>query len=125
MCLLSTGSAYYYTLTQPILVRKSDFRIRVSDILQASGQPQTEIFEIRPEFRYKGLHANFWIGVELCRRYGLSDLEKGLRSWKPVQEPVKEPELPEFIETTDFPVSVRPRLILVPNIASRTNNVHR
>ena len=53
---------------------------------------------------------DFWIGVELCRRYGLSDLEKGLRSWKPVQEPgkepAKEPELSEFIEITDVPVPV-------------------
>ena len=94
-------------------MRKSDFRIRVSDILQASGQPQTEIFEIRREFRYKGSYVDFWIGLELCRRYGLSDLEKGLRSWKPVQEPVKEPakepELSEFIEITDFPVPVMVR----------------
>ena len=90
-------------------MRKSDFRIRVSDILQASGQPQTEIFEIRREFRYKGSYVDFWIGLELCRRYGLSDLEKGLRSWKPVQEPAKEPELSEFIEITDFPVPVMVR----------------
>ena len=56
---------------------------------------------------------DFWIGLELCRRYGLSDLEKGLHSWKPVQEPVKEPakepELSEFIEITDFPVPVMVR----------------
>ena len=94
-------------------MRKSDFRIRVSDILQASGQPQTEIFEIRREFRYKGSYVDFWIGLELCRRYGLSDLEKELRSWKPVQEPVKEPAkepgLSEFIEVTDFPVPVMVR----------------
>ncbi len=90
-------------------MRKSDFRIKVSDILQASGQPQTEIFEIRREFRYKGSYVDFWIGVELCRRYGLSDLEKWLRSWNPVQEPEKEPELSEFIEITDFPVPVMVR----------------
>ncbi len=57
---------------------------------------------------------DFWVGVELCRRYGLTELEEGLRSWKPVKEPelsepVKEPELSEFIEITDFasPVVVR------------------
>ena len=105
-------------------MRKSDFRIRVSDILQASGQPQTEIFEIRREFRYKGSYVDFWIGVELCRRCGLSDLEKGLRSWKPVQEPVKEPakepELSEFIEITDFPVPV-----MVRRSDFRINATHR
>ena len=57
---------------------------------------------------------DFWVGVELCRRYGLTELKEGLRSWKPVKEPellkpVKEPELSEFIEITDFasPVMVR------------------
>ena len=88
---------------QPVLVRKSDFRIRVSDILQASGQPHTEIFEIRREFRYKGLYVDFWVGVELCRRYGLRELERDLRSWKPAKEPAKEPELSGFIEIADFP----------------------
>lgn len=95
-------------------MRRSDFRIRVCDILQASGQPQTEIFEIRREFRYKGSYVDFWVGVELCRRYGLTELEEGLRNWQPVNEPdlsdpVKAPELPEFIEITDFasPVVVR------------------
>ena len=106
-------------------MRKSDFRIRVSDILQASGQPHTEIFEIRREFRYKGLYVDFWIGVELCRRYGLRELERDLRSWKPEKEPAKEPakkpakepakgpakgpELSGFIEITDFPSPVMVR----------------
>ncbi len=45
----------------------------------------------------------------MCRRYGLSDLEKWLRSWNSVQESEKESELSEFIEITDFPVSVMVR----------------
>lgn len=57
---------------------------------------------------------DFWVGVELCRRYGLIELEKELRTWKnvpqePVKESVKNPKLSGFIEITDFsnPVLVR------------------
>ena len=64
---------------------------------------------------------DFWIGVQLCRRYGLRELERDLRSWKPEKEPAKEPtekpakepaketELSEFIEITDFPSPVMVR----------------
>ncbi len=39
---------------------------------------------------------DFWVGVELCRRYGLNRLEEELRGWKGVpQEPVRESELSE------------------------------
>ena len=71
------------------------------------------------DFNYKGTYVDFWVGVELCRRYGLIELEKELRTWKnvpqePVTEPelsksVKKPKLSEFIEITDFssPIIVR------------------
>ena len=49
---------------------------------------------------------DFWFGVELCGRYGLRELERELRSWKPEKEPAKEPEPSEFIEITDFPSPV-------------------
>ena len=64
---------------------------------------------------------NFWVGVELCRRYGLRELERDLRSWKPekepakepvkkpAKEPAKEPELSGFIEIADFPSPVMVR----------------
>ena len=95
-------------------MRTSDFGIRVGDILQASGQPHTETFKIRREFRYKGLYVDFWVGVELCRRYGLRELERDLRNWKPVKEPAKKPakkpaKEPELIEITDFPSPVMVR----------------
>ena len=50
------------------------------------------------------------IAVDLCRRYGLAELEEKLRNLKGVpQEPGKEPELSKFIEITGFssPVMVR------------------
>ena len=62
---------------------------------------------------------DFWVGVELYRRYGLRELERDLRSWKLEKEPAKEPakkpakelvkepakgpELSGFIEIADFP----------------------
>ena len=129
-------------LPQPVTVRRSDFRIRVSDILQASRQPHTRVSNIRREFRksfditcdfnYRGTYVDFWVAVELCRRFGLTKLEEELRSWKGVpQEPVKEPEfsepmkepveelleepveepgLSEFIEIADLPSPVVVRM---------------
>ncbi|KAL8816166.1 MAG: hypothetical protein Q9223_004775 [Gallowayella weberi] len=68
---------------------------------------------------HQGTYVDLWVGVELCRRYGLIALEKELHSWKDVpQESVKEPEVSKsvkrpklsgFIEITGFsnPVMVR------------------
>lgn len=110
-------------LSHPFTVRRADLRIKASDILGACTQPTTELYKIRREFRrcsdtvysfnYRGTYVDFWIGVELCRRYGLTELAKELRTWKDVQqEPVKEPETSEpaiaisglldFIEIGDF-----------------------
>ncbi|KAI9764520.1 MAG: hypothetical protein M1835_007554 [Candelina submexicana] len=112
-------------LPHPVTVRKSDLRIKVSDIFRASGLPQNELPKIKREFResyikvghlnYRGTYVDFWVGVVLCRRYGLTKLEKELCTWKnALLEPVKKPERPEaelsdFIEITGFsgPVMVR------------------
>lgn len=110
-------------------MRSSDCRIRVRDICRVSSHFKTEVSKIKREFQgrcetvfdfnYRGTYVDFWVGVELCRRYGLIELEKELRTWKDVpQEPVKEAELSKsvkkpkllgFIEITDFsnPVMVR------------------
>ena len=120
-------SAFFTTnvLPQPVTVRRSDFRIRVSGILQASRQPHSRVSNIRREFRnsfditynfsYRGTYVDFWVGVELCRRFGLTKLEEELRSWKgvpqePVEEPVEEPGLSEFIEIADLPSPVVVRM---------------
>ena len=52
-----------------------------------------------------------WIAVDLCRRYGLDELEEKLSDLKGVpQEPVKEPGLSEFIGITEFPRPVMVRM---------------
>ncbi|KAL8652820.1 MAG: hypothetical protein Q9210_002457 [Variospora velana] len=59
---------------------------------------------------HRGTYVDFWVGVELCRQYGLSKLEKELRTLKDVgQEPTTEPKLPDFIQITELsnPVMVR------------------
>ncbi len=110
-------------------MRRSDCKIRVRDICPVSSHLRTEVSKIKREFQgrcetvfdfnYRGTYVDFWVGVELCRRYGLIELEKQLRTWKDApQEPVKEAELSEsvkkpklsgFIEITEFcnPVMVR------------------
>ena len=117
-------------LPQPVTVRKFDLRINLNDICQASNQSKDEILRIKEEHSggydivldaeyHQSIYVDFWIAVDLCRRYGLAELEGKLRNLKgvpqePVKEPelsqpVKEPELSEFIQITDFasPVMVR------------------
>lgn len=103
------------------MVRRSDYRIRANDICRASNRrPVTELPKIKRDLggrfdvvqgsNYSGTYVDFWDGVELCRRYLLTQLEKELRAWESVQhEPGKEPQLSEFIEIKDFasPVMVR------------------
>ncbi|KAL9016773.1 MAG: hypothetical protein Q9185_005903 [Variospora sp. 1 TL-2023] len=50
---------------------------------------------------------DFRVGVELCRQYGLSELEKELRTLKDVgQEPTTEPKLPNYIQITELSIPV-------------------
>ncbi len=105
-------------LLQPVTVRKFDLRINLNDICQASNQPKDKILRIRKEHsggydivvdaeHHSSTYVDLWIAVDLCRRYGLAELEGKLRNLKGVpQEPVKESDLSEFIEITDFPSSV-------------------
>ncbi len=105
-------------LPQPVTVRKFDLRINQNHICQASNQPKDEILRIRKEYsegydivvdaeHHSSAYVDLWIAVDLCRRYGLTELEGKLCNLKGVpQEPVKESDLSEFIEITDFPSSV-------------------
>lgn len=74
---------------------------------------------------YRGTYVDFWVGVELCRRSGLTELEKELRSWKdvppePVQKPERsEAELSDFIEITGLSSPV-----MVQRLDFRINAVH-
>ena len=127
-------------LPHHVTVRRSDFRIRVFDIFRASNQPRKELAKIKQEFsrsyvtvdnfNYRGTYVDFWVGVELCRRYGLTELEKELRSWRvvlpePAQRPERseaersEAELSDFIEITGFSNPVMAR-----RLDFRINAVH-
>ena len=90
-------------------MRRSDFGIRASNIFRVSGRLYTEVDKIKREFKgsfdlvyssiYRGIYVDFWVGVELCRRYGLTELEKELYTWKGIPQ---EPEFSKFIEITRF-----------------------
>ena len=115
----------------------------MNHICQASNQSKDEILRIREEYSggydivldaeyHQSTYVDLWIAVDLCRRYGLAELEEKLRNLKGVpqepgkepelsedklrnlkdvpQEPVKEPELSEFIEITGFPSPVMVRM---------------
>ena len=93
----------------------------MNHICQASNQPKDENIRIREEYSggynivldaeyHQSTYVDLWIAVDLCRRYGVAELEERVRNLKGVPpKPVKEPELPEFIEIVDFssPVMVR------------------
>ncbi len=103
----------------------------MNHICQASNQPKDEILRIRKEHSggydivldaeyHQSTYVDLWIALDLCRRYGLAELEGKLRNLKgvpqePVKEPelsqpIKEPELSEFIEITDFPNPILVRM---------------
>ena len=115
-----------------VMVRRSDFRIRVIDIVRASDRSPYQVTKIMREFRgssdlvhdhnHSGNYVDFWVGLELCQRYDLNELGKELLACKgipqepakaPAKELVKEsvegPEISEFFEITGFssPVMVR------------------
>lgn len=120
-------------LSHLVAVRRSDLRIRAIDIFRASSRPPNKVYNIKQEFKrkfdrdydppYKGTYVDFWVGVELCRRYGLIELRKELRSREGIpQEPVKASDLaesvkvskiPGFFEITDFP---RPVMVQMSDI---------
>ena len=70
---------------------------------------------------YAGTYVEFWDVVELCQRYGLTELEKGLLTWTQ-QAPLKEPELSEFIEITDFASTV---MVRRPDFRINANNIFK
>ena len=103
----------------------------MNHICQASNQPKDEILGIRKEHSggydivldaeyHQSTYVDLWIALDLCRRYGLAELEGKLRNLKDVPQepikkpellqPVKEPELSEFIEITDFPSPIMVRM---------------
>ncbi|KAL8724900.1 MAG: hypothetical protein Q9166_007683 [cf. Caloplaca sp. 2 TL-2023] len=114
--------------SQAFTVRKSDFRIRILDIFRASDKPREELPKIQREFpgrfdldysfKHRGIYIDFWVGVELSRRYGLIELEKELHTWNAPQKVVGEdprylePKAPqEFIEVTGFSNAIMVRIL--------------
>lgn len=110
----------YFTVTaasQALAVRRSDLRIRISDICRASSKSKRELSRIRNEFpdcidndfkfNYRGTYIDFWIGVELCRRYHLIALEKQLVTLKGIPprtdlKNIQQGCAPKFIEIKEF-----------------------
>jgi hypothetical protein len=64
-------------------------------------------FDIVLDAKYHpGTYVDLWIGVELCRKYGLAELEERLRI---LQEPATEPKLSVFIDIAGLPKPVMVR----------------
>lgn len=91
-----------------------DFKINASHLVRISGRPKSEIIRIRNDYskaidtvlgfkHHQGTYVDFRVGLELCRKYDLVELEEKLHAIKRVsQEPAIEQKLSEFIEITEF-----------------------
>lgn len=115
-----------------VTVRRSDFKVRLNDVYWPSNVSQnTEFVKIKHTLKgkfdivrgsaYAGTYVDFWDVVNLCQRYGLTALEKVLRTWDQ-QAPVKQLELPEFIEITDF---ANPVVVRRSNLRINANNIFK
>jgi len=116
-----------------VLVRSSDFK---SDVSRPSNWLQNaELIRIKHSLAgrleviqgstYSGTYAGFWDMLELCQRYGLTGLEKGLRAWEQqaaAKKPVKKPQPSEFIGITDFTSTV---IVRRSNFRINTNNIYK
>lgn len=78
-------------------VRRSDLRINATHILRAAGRNRSEMGKIRKEYStafdivsaskyHQGTYVDFWVGLELCQKYGLVELEEGLIDLQPASE---------------------------------------
>ena len=80
------------------MVRRSDFRINGSNIVSLAGRGRTQTKIIRGNLpvdaseclpggpKHQGTYVDFEIGIGLCRKYGLAELEERLYSLKPALE---------------------------------------
>ena len=78
---------------QPVMVRALDFKVNATHILKVAGQErqmQQQLQRIRRFHhgaldsvnggsKYKGTYVGFDVAMDLCRRYGLVELESGIR----------------------------------------------
>ncbi|KAI4288625.1 MAG: hypothetical protein L6R35_002106 [Caloplaca aegaea] len=82
----------------PVMIRRSDYRINAAHILKIAGvkkhglagikkqlKPNTFDF-VRGKCKYQGTYVDFAVGIGLCRKYGLRELENLLDSIKSVPE---------------------------------------
>ncbi|KAL8856088.1 MAG: hypothetical protein Q9178_007283 [Gyalolechia marmorata] len=118
-------------------VRRSDFRIRINDIWRASDKPRGKIEEIRREFpessdidynfKFRGIYIDFWVGVELCRRYGLTELENALRLCEdvPAKGDIEECRVSQSELSADFiELAGTSKPVMFPISDSRVNATH-
>ncbi|KAL8648370.1 MAG: hypothetical protein Q9210_005025 [Variospora velana] len=83
----------------PVMIRRSDYRINAPHILKIAGVARFELTDIKKQLKPnsfdivkraprmgQGTYVDFAVGIGLCRKYGLVDLEKRLHSIKSVSE---------------------------------------
>ncbi|KAL9015206.1 MAG: hypothetical protein Q9173_000176 [Seirophora scorigena] len=81
-----------------VMIRRSDYRINATHILKIAGVQRRGLIGIKKRLKpngfdivrggtkYQGTYVDFAVGIGLCRKYGLLDLENRLDSIKSVPE---------------------------------------
>ncbi|KAL8972518.1 MAG: hypothetical protein Q9197_002743 [Variospora fuerteventurae] len=101
----------------PVMIRRSDYRINATHILKIAGVGRWELTDIRKQLkpnsfdivqgfpaRGQGTYVDFAVGIGLCRKYDLVDLEKRLDSIKSVPEELIVKLKPSvFLQVLAFP----------------------
>ncbi|KAL9124034.1 MAG: hypothetical protein Q9217_006594 [Psora testacea] len=86
-------------LASPVIVRRSNLRINATHIFKLTGHSKDRLRRLRDSIdsktydilsatrrEFAGTYVSFSIGIELCREYGLPELEKRLYSLKQTSE---------------------------------------
>lgn len=86
----------YVEVQESVRIRRSDLRVNGTHILKVAGQVRQEMTKIRKKLRsdefdivvggdvkIQGTYVDLNVGIDLCRRFNLADLEDRLQSWKP------------------------------------------
>lgn len=83
----------------PVMVRRSDLRINATNIFKLTGLSNDKLRRLKDRIdsqaydvlratqkRYQGTYVSFSVGIELCRDYGLHQVEQRLQSMKQTSE---------------------------------------
>lgn len=90
------GYSDYVEVQESVRIRRSDLRVNGTHILNVAGQIRQEMTKIRKKLhsdefdivvcgdvKIQGTYVSLNVGLDLCRRFNLTELKDRLHNWKP------------------------------------------